>query len=170
MILSFLPLIAKEDLLHIKGNYLAFSYDFNQLYGEKVQFNFLSYTVTAQYIKIDLSSRAFYASGNILLKEGQKEIYGDELVFLPNEGKGLLVNYNKTIAFTPFGDINMELLLENKKSVDSRSGLSGEVFPAKSSSNWCPIDKSKSRFMCFHIFSNPLGMYFPEYPSSLSHG
>jgi hypothetical protein len=37
VILSFLPLIAKEDLLHIKGDYLAFSYDFNQLYGEKVQ-------------------------------------------------------------------------------------------------------------------------------------
>ncbi|MCK4336536.1 MAG: hypothetical protein KAX11_01245 [Candidatus Aminicenantes bacterium] len=119
VILSFLPLTAKEGLLHITGDYLAFSYDFNQLYGEKVQFNFLSYTVTAQYIKIDLSSRAFYASGNILLKEGQKEIYGDELVFLPNEGKGLLINYNKMIAFTPFGDINMELLLENKKSIDS---------------------------------------------------
>jgi len=116
-VLSFSSLTAKENLIQIKGGYLAFSYDFNILYGEEVRFNFLSFNVTSRHIKIDLASRTFYAAGDILMKDGQKEILGDELIFFPHEGKGLLIQYDKTIRFTPFGETNREELLESKKAI-----------------------------------------------------
>ena len=117
VVLGFAPLTAKENLLRIDGEYLAFSYDFNILYGEQVRFNFLSFTVTSRHIKIDLSSRTFYAVGNILMKDGEKEISGNELIFFPHEGKGLLIQYDKTIHFTPFGETDREELLESKKAI-----------------------------------------------------
>jgi len=116
-VLSFASLTAKENLIQIKGGYLAFSYDFNILYGEEVRFNFLSFNVTSRHIKIDLASRTFYAAGDILMKDGQKEISGDELIFFPHEGKGLLIQYDKNICFIPFGESDRDELLESKKSV-----------------------------------------------------
>jgi hypothetical protein len=67
---------AESILLDLKGHFLAYSYDHNQIYGERVIFNFGSYSVSSQHLKIDISARAFYAYGNVQLESETETIHG----------------------------------------------------------------------------------------------
>ncbi len=110
---------AEKILLHLTGDYLAFSYDFNQLYGENVRFQFHSYEVTCHTIKIDISSKTFYAAGNVELNDSHFEFKGDELIFLPQENTGLLITYGDKIIIKSFGTTNNEALLKRRDNIAS---------------------------------------------------
>ena len=88
----------KEDtLISLKGEYLAYSYDFNQIYGENVEFKFSSYSATCRHIKIDITPKIFYAYGDVILKKGDEKFEGDEFLFNPQAKKGTLISYREKI-------------------------------------------------------------------------
>ena len=82
---------SKEILLSLKGEYLAYSYDFNQLYGENIKFQFASYSVSCQFIKIDIPSRTFYTYGGVTLEKEEEKLQGDEFLFDPQKNNGKLI-------------------------------------------------------------------------------
>ncbi len=88
----------KEDtLISLKGEYLAYSYDFNQIYGENVEFKFSSYSATCRHIKIDITPKIFYAYGGVILEKGEEKLNGDEFLFDPKAKKGTLISYREKI-------------------------------------------------------------------------
>jgi len=88
---------AKETLISLKGEYLAYSYDFNQIYGENVEFKFSSYSATCRHLKIDITPRIFYAYGEVILEKEDEKFRGDEFLFNPLERKGTLISYGEKI-------------------------------------------------------------------------
>ncbi len=102
-ILSLVLIASEEALLNLKGSYLAYSRDFNQVYGENVEFKFSSYTVLSRYIKIDLQSSAFYAYGDVVLKKGEERLQGHEFLFDPKEKSGTLISYEDKIEVKIIG-------------------------------------------------------------------
>jgi len=94
---------ADDALLRLEGDFLAYSYDYNQVYGRNLEFKFVDYEVTCRYIKIDINSCSFYAYGAVVLKKGGEILRGDEFVFDPEEKKGSLVVFEKNIAIVPIG-------------------------------------------------------------------
>ena len=109
-LVSSLLKAAEEIMLDLKGDYLAYSYDHNQIYGENVEFKIFSYDVTSQYIKIDISSRAFYAYGNVVLKKEDVIHSGDEFLFDPTKNYGKIVNYKEEIEIAEIGEKSQEIL------------------------------------------------------------
>ncbi len=87
----------EETLISIKGEYLAYSYDFNQIYGENVEFEFSSYIATCRHIKIDITPRIFYAYGDVIIEKGDEKLNGDEFLFDPQAKKGTLISYGEKI-------------------------------------------------------------------------
>ncbi|MFC2165525.1 hypothetical protein ACFLT2_11090 [Acidobacteriota bacterium] len=94
---------AEEVLIDLKGNFLAYSYDHNQIYGEGVIFTFNSYTVSCQRLKIDLASRHFYAYGEVRLDSAGETVRGDELFFNPQEQRMQLVTYAEELLIRVLG-------------------------------------------------------------------
>lgn len=88
---------ADATLLRLKGDFLAYSYDYNQVYGRNLEFKFSDYKVTCRYIKIDINSRSFYAYGAVVLKKSGEILRGDEFVFDPEGKKGNLIVFKKNI-------------------------------------------------------------------------
>lgn len=114
---------ASEGILfQLKGSYLAYSYDYNQIYGENVEFEFASYSVTCRYIKIDIKSRSFYAYGDVFLKKEDEELQGDELLFNPQENSGKLISYKEKIEVKEIGN-KREILLSKIPILDELSLL-----------------------------------------------
>jgi len=112
-------LTASEDiLLRLEGDFLAYSYDFNQIYGENVEFSFSSYRVSCQYLKVDLLSQIFYAHGDVILKKEEEELNGDEFLFNPKEKKGTLINYKEKIELKNIGDEKGESSLARNDILD----------------------------------------------------
>jgi len=95
---------AEKILLDLRGNFLAYSYDHNQIYGEGVVFNFQSYAVSCQRLKIDLASRSFYAYGDVRLELAERTASGDELFFSPQEERAVLVNYSEDLQIQVIGE------------------------------------------------------------------
>ena len=52
---------AEETFFDLRGSYLAYSYDYNQIYGEKVELYSEFCVLTADYFKADIPSRLFIA-------------------------------------------------------------------------------------------------------------
>ena len=90
-------------LLELKGDYLAYSYDYNQIYGRSVEFQWANYTGTCRHLKIDIPSRSFYAFGEVSLKKGDEILIGDELVFSPDLSHGTLILYKDNIEIKVVG-------------------------------------------------------------------
>lgn len=94
---------ADKTLLELKGEYLIYSYDHNQILGTNVEFLFAGYEVFSRYIKIDVPTSSFCAYGAVVLKKDEQILSGDELVFLPKENKGRLISYGEQLLITPIG-------------------------------------------------------------------
>ena len=88
-------------LLRVDGAYLAYSYDYNQIYGENVTFKLDPYDVSCRHFKIDLASRSFTAYGAVVVaKDGEKR-EADELLFDPQNKEGLLLAYRDSVESRP---------------------------------------------------------------------
>ncbi|MCK4495952.1 MAG: hypothetical protein KAU91_06345 [Candidatus Aminicenantes bacterium] len=82
---------------------MAYSYDYNQVYGRNLEFKFAEYEVTCRYIKIDINSRSFYAYGAVVLKKNGEILRGDEFLFNPEEKKGSLIVFKRNIEIVSIG-------------------------------------------------------------------
>jgi len=118
LLISPLLLSSEEILISLKGEYLAYSYDFNHIYGEKVEFQFSSYSVSSQYIKIDIPSRTFYAYGDVVLKKEDKILQGDEFLFNLKENKGTLISYQDKIEVREIGIEGKETIFVKSPTLD----------------------------------------------------
>jgi len=94
---------------------LAYSYDFNQIYGENVEFQFSSYTVSCQLIKIDLTKKIFYSFGNVSLKSVDETLSGDEFLFYPQEKTGSLISYKEKIEVKDIGNVGQKIFLDKSQ-------------------------------------------------------
>ncbi len=94
---------AEKILIEFKGSYLAYSYDFSQIYGEDVRFRILTYEVSCDHLKIDISARLFYAYGSVVLKKEGERLEGDEFFFNPEEKRGTLVSYKDIVEVKRLG-------------------------------------------------------------------
>lgn len=95
---------AQKTVLTVEGEYIAYSYDHNQIYGENVRFAFSGYAVVSRFIKIDLGTRIFYAYGSVTLTKAGETLSGQELFFNPLDGRGTLFRYEDTIEKTALGE------------------------------------------------------------------
>jgi hypothetical protein len=104
MLLSGTSFLVSEEniLIEFKGSYLAYSYDFNQIYGEGVSFQILSFDVTCDHLKADIGARVFYAYGSVVLTKEGERFEGDEFFFSPEERKGTLINYSEKVGVIKF--------------------------------------------------------------------
>lgn len=109
---------SKEILISLKGKYLAYSYDFNQLYGENIRFQFSSYSVSCQFIKIDIPSRTFYTYGSVLLEKEEEKLQGDEFLFNPQKNNGKLISYEEKIVVKDVGEKESEISLNERNVLD----------------------------------------------------
>ena len=94
---------AEKPLLSLKGSYFAYSYDLNQLYGENVEFEFLGYRVSGQYMIINIVSKSFCVYGQVVLAGDMERTAGDEFWFSPEESTGVLLTYDASILAKSFG-------------------------------------------------------------------
>jgi hypothetical protein len=116
---------AKEDtLISLKGEYLAYSYDFNQIYGENVEFEFSSYSATCRHIKINVTPKIFYAFGEVIIEKGDEKFEGDEFLFDPQVKKGKLISYGEKIEVKEIED-------EEKKIFSQKNEVPKELTLAK---------------------------------------
>jgi len=101
----FVPAAAADRvLLRIEGSYLAYSYDYNQLFGENVRFSWGGYEVSSRSIKIDFASRVCLAVGEVALKKGEDSVSADEFLFEPDKKTGLLVTYAEVVGLREIGE------------------------------------------------------------------
>jgi hypothetical protein len=92
---------AEKQVLVVQAEILVYSYDHNQVYGEKAAFEALGYKVTAAYFKADILSRQALAYGSVTLAKDGEKLEADEL-YLSLEGMtGTLFRYGPTIETTP---------------------------------------------------------------------
>jgi len=94
---------------------LAYSYDLNQIYGENVEFQFSSYTVSCQSIKIDLTKKIFYSFGNVVLRSTDETLSGDEFLFDPKEKIGSLISYKEKIEVKDIGNVGQKIFLDQSQ-------------------------------------------------------
>jgi hypothetical protein len=99
----------------LEGSYLAYSYDLNQIYGENVEFQFSSYTVSCQSIKIDLTKKIFYSFGNVVLRSTDETLSGDEFLFDPKEKIGSLISYKEKIEVKDIGNVGQKIFLDQSQ-------------------------------------------------------
>lgn len=121
LFLNSVVLFSADVLIRLKGEYLAYSYDHNQVYGQGVTFGFLSFEVTCQHIKIDIPSRIFYAYGDVFLQREEESLAADELLFRPDEKRGVLVRYGDRIEIEHIGEAGESPLLPKSPVLDMLS-------------------------------------------------
>jgi hypothetical protein len=104
------PLLVSEEkvLIEFKGKYIAYSYDFNQLYGEDLSFRIHPYDVTCDHLKADIGRQLFYAYGSVVLTGEGEKFKGDEFFFDPEEGSGTLINYAEKVGVKKLGPVAEE--------------------------------------------------------------
>lgn len=107
----------KETLISLKGEYLAYSYDFNQIYGENVEFKFSSYRAACRHIKIDITPKIFYAYGDVILEKEDDKFYADEFLFNPQTRKGTLISYREKIEVEEIENEKKEILLPKEDAL-----------------------------------------------------
>jgi hypothetical protein len=113
-----LGIYADEILINLKGDYLAYSYDFNHVFGRSVTFKFGEYTVSSYNLKFDITSRAFIAYGSVILEKGDLILRGDEFIFDPENTKGALVKYEENVAIQLIGVSDAESLMAKRAILD----------------------------------------------------
>jgi len=101
LLLAAPALPAEKRLFVVQGETLVYSYDHNQIYGEKVAFEALGYKVTASYFKVDIPSRQALAYGSVTLAKDAEKLEADELVLSLEGMIGTLIRYGPTIETTP---------------------------------------------------------------------
>lgn len=123
---------AEKILIEFSGTYLAYSYDFNQIYGKDIRFHILSYDISCEQLKADIASRAFYAYGSVVLTREGERLEADELFFHPGDETGTLVKYKDTIELKQIGVRKDLSPVEEKKEKRTRRQDRPEdiVFPA----------------------------------------
>jgi len=114
-LLSSLSLALEKIFIRLEGSYLAYSYDLNQIYGENVEFQFSSYTVSCQSIKIDLTKKIFYSFGNVVLRSTDETLSGDEFLFDPKEKIGSLISYKEKIEVKDIGNVGQKIFLDQSQ-------------------------------------------------------
>ncbi len=97
-----------ETLINLKGEYLAYSYDFYQIYGENVEFEFSSYRATCRRLKIDIIPKIFYAYGDVKVEKADEKFEGDEFLFDPKAKTGTLISYGEKIEVKEIKDEEKE--------------------------------------------------------------
>ncbi len=102
----------QDNLMSLKGEYLAYSYDFNQIYGENVELEFSPFSATCRHIKIDITPKIFYAYGNVILEKGDEKLEGDEFLFDPKAKTGTLISYGEKIEIKEIEDEGKEILAQ----------------------------------------------------------
>jgi hypothetical protein len=93
-----------QALLRISGSYIAYSYDFNQLFGENVRFRWAGYEVSGRSLKIDFASRACLVFGKVVLNKGPDVFEADELLIDPDKGSGALIAYGEAVTVREIGE------------------------------------------------------------------
>jgi hypothetical protein len=93
LILGLFPgsILAGDAPFDVQGTYLAYSYDYNQIYGENIQFFSDFCTLSSDYLKIDVSSRLFMAIGNVAVEKDGQTFRADIFIFNPDLEKGSLI-------------------------------------------------------------------------------
>ncbi len=130
---------AEKTIFDLQGTYLAYSYDYNLIYGESVEFISEFCILTSDYFNADIPSRLFIAIGNIILTKEGKPYSGDEFIFDPVLNKGTIIRYKNEIEIEEIGDqtqttlstranvFNSLNLTRIKKSVISFTGQHFEI-------------------------------------------
>jgi hypothetical protein len=108
----------EKNLLQVKGQYLAYSYDHNQIFGEGVEFSTPSVCGTSLNIKVDVTSLTCYVGGNVVLKKDGAEHLGDGFYFDIKTGRGILIQYKDKIESTIIGDEKEEGITLDKGVLD----------------------------------------------------
>jgi len=107
----------EKTLISLKGDYLAYSYDFNQIYGENVEFKFSSYSVSCRHTKIDIITRIFYAYGDVIIEKEDEKLNGDEFLFDPQAKKGTLISYGEKIEVKEIKNEGKEILSQKNDAL-----------------------------------------------------
>ncbi len=110
---------AKEIFFDLRGTYLAYSYDFNQIYGENIELYSEFCVLTSDNFKADIPSRLFIAIGNVVVVKENKTYRGDEFIFNPAINKGTIVRYKDEVETEEIGDQPETTLLDQVSVFDS---------------------------------------------------
>jgi len=120
---------AGNILLRVAGAYIAYSYDHNQIFGDRVSFKLGGWDVTSRGIKIDIASRSALAFGGVeLIKDAEKQEADEVLFDLPLKS-GILLRYGQTIEAVsletgaPLSDEARQALSARRKPLDDMSLL-----------------------------------------------
>lgn len=117
LVMNAYPSVPDEKpLLQLKGKYLAYSYDHNQIFGEEVEFSSPSISGKSRHIRTDVSSLVCCAWGDVVLDGAGSENSGDEFCFDLKTGRGVLIRYGAQIETIEIGD-------EEDKAAPPRSGV-----------------------------------------------
>ncbi|MFC2161658.1 hypothetical protein ACFLRX_08415 [Acidobacteriota bacterium] len=95
---------AEDTFIDLQGSYLAYSYDYNQIYGENVELYSDFCVLTSDYFKADIPSRLFIAIGNVVVAKEGKTYRGDEFIFNPVMNEGTIVRYREEMEIEELGD------------------------------------------------------------------
>jgi len=88
---------SERPILELRGDYLAYSYDLNRIFGRDVSFEWAGYAVSCVRLKVDIKSRLFQALGRVTLTRAETTLAGDELVFDPEKNRGNLIVYGERL-------------------------------------------------------------------------
>ena len=156
---GIIPADEKEPLLKIQGSYLAYSYDFNWIYGESVSLFFSDSEVTSRFLKIDLSSQIFYAYGSVRIRCDGKDLEGEEFYFDPKTNKGILVRFSEKIELIGINDTADLTDLTVRKDL---SEMSLERIKDSFLYFTCPIIEIRDNF---DVFGYEVTLYLEGIPS-----
>jgi hypothetical protein len=106
-------------LLRVKGQYLAYSYDHNQIFGEGIEFVCPSISGKGLHIKTDVSTLACCVRGNVVLNKDGSVHYGDEFYFDLKTGRGILVRYKGQIETLEIGEKKEEGNIPSRDVLDN---------------------------------------------------
>ncbi|MHB8054322.1 MAG: hypothetical protein ACYDH3_03650 [Candidatus Aminicenantales bacterium] len=99
------PPVPERDegvLLQLEGAYLAYSYDLNRIFGDRVAFRFAGFEVAAGGLKADIASRTFLAFRGVTLRKEGTVFLVDELLFAPDEPAAVGFLYGTAIEARSF--------------------------------------------------------------------
>jgi hypothetical protein len=102
----------------LKGEYIAYSYDFNHIVGRKVNILFGETSISCNNLKMDITAKAFMAYGSVILKKEDLSLSGDELFFDPENERGVLVSYQKDIVIQSIDADEAESFFAKRSTLD----------------------------------------------------
>lgn len=108
----------QEQPVDIRGSYLIYSYDHNRIYGENISLKSAFGVLTCLYLKVDIGSGLYLALGDVVLEKSGETQKGDELIFMPQEGRGTLIRYGDAIELVDIGESGGESLLSRREALD----------------------------------------------------